>query len=167
VNDFRSHGSIPLLDALLTYQDDRLSRGMWQNMFDFRRVIEAETARLAAQDRTEEQIRTLEAILEQEACVDRCDPEKLTELDFAFHLAIAQISGNLVYPLLINSFKNAYTSYTRAFFSANAGTHVVEEVFAFHTRLVAAICSQAVQTAQETMIAMLIHGERTLKGNGL
>lgn len=164
VNDFRKNGSMLLLDSLLTYQHFKLSENVWQNMFDFRRLIEGETAWLAAQKRTKEQLSKLNAILDEEDKIDCSSPEKLTELDFSYHLEIAQISGNIIYPLLINSFKEAYTSYTHAFFKNNICSPIIAEVFRYHSQLVHAITESKPDLAKEIMIAMLGHGQKYWKG---
>ena len=94
------------------------------------------------------------------------DPQTLTDLDFAFHLAIAIASGNLVYPLIINSFKGVYTNLTGEFFRKYVGSLIVAEVHQFHRQLVGAFELQDTESAVQTMSAMLAHGERYLKGEG-
>jgi GntR family transcriptional regulator, transcriptional repressor for pyruvate dehydrogenase complex len=164
VNDFRTNGSLLLLDSLVTLNDQRVNKDLWRNLFDFRRLIEGETACLAARNRTPDQIDNLKAILHEESLTAPATPEKLTSLDFSFHLLIARISGNLVYPLLINSFQSAYTSYTHAFFARNINTPIIVEVFQFHAQLIESIEHQESESARKIMTAMLIHGEKYWRG---
>jgi GntR family transcriptional regulator, transcriptional repressor for pyruvate dehydrogenase complex len=164
VNDFRNQGSLALIDSLLVYQDDKLSGSIWKNMFDFRMLIEGETAFLAASHRSNEQLKNLKSILEQEQAVDCSNTEKLTELDFAFHLMVASLSGNMIYSLLLNTFKTAYTSYTHAFFQNNLGSPIVNQVFQFHVRLADSITNREATGSKEIMVAMLVHGEQNWKG---
>jgi len=84
-------------------------------------------------------------------------------LDFDFHLAVAIASGNLVYPLILNSFKKVYTRFTGVFFSHSAGSAVMDEVLAFHRRLVSAIREHQPEVAAAVMRELLLHGEQILK----
>ncbi len=164
VDDFRQKGSMLLLDSLLSYPTFTVSKQAWSNLFDFRKLIEGETAWQAAQNRTDYHLTELQVLLHNEQTVDTSNPEKLTELDFSFHLAVAQASTNIIYPLIINTFKQAYTSYTRTFFNNNRSSVVISAVFEFHTRLVQAITDAASEPARQIMIDMLVHGEKYLKG---
>jgi len=56
-------------------------------------------------------------------------------LDFNFHHLVALASGNHVYPLLINSFKQCYLNLTGQFYADSA---VVPVVFGFHKEMVKA-----------------------------
>jgi DNA-binding FadR family transcriptional regulator len=88
----------------------------------------------------------------------------LTDLDFEFHLAVAIASANLVYPLIINSFKAVYTSLTGKFFRQYCNTPVVKAVHQFHVQIVDAIENRYADNAVYTMTQMLKHGESYLKG---
>jgi len=69
-----------------------------------------------------------------------------------------------VYPLIINSFKGVYTSLTGEFFRKYVGTKVVQEVQQYHRELIDAFIKQEQESAVQTMIEMLKHGEGYLKG---
>ncbi len=164
VNDYRRAGSVALLTSLLDYHNGHLDASFTQSLLDTRVWLEVETARLAALHRTDEHLRELNDLLTQEQEAACCDPQTLTSLDFDFHLLVAIASGNLIYPLLINSFKSVYTSLTGAFFRKYYGTPVVEAVHQFHRQLVETIARRASEDAAEVMRAMLAHGETYLKG---
>lgn len=164
ISDYRRDGSLAMLASLLSYHDGSLAPEFGQSMLDMRLLLETETARLAASNRTEEHLTEFRTILAQEFEAARNDPQTLTDLDFAFHLSIAVASANMVYPLIINSFKGVYTSLTGEFFRKYVGTLIVEEVHQFHHRLVAAFEKQDADSAVQTMIEMLNHGESYLKG---
>jgi len=164
VIDFISTGSLALLDSLIAYRGGEWDTSLRRQLFAFRRLIEKETACLAASNRTDAQIHLIKNLIEQEKKVDCSDPILLTEIDYQFHLLIAQASGNLVYPFLLNSFKSAYTSYTRAFFSDNICSPVIQQVFIFHEQLSVAIFERKFLKAGEIMLAMLKHGEESWKG---
>ena len=164
INDFRTNGSVAILSSLLAYHQGRLDPALMQSLLDMRQLVETETARLAAANRTEEHLRRFQELLSLEAAVNPTDPAALTDLDFSFHLLVALASGNLIYPLIINSFKNVYTSLTGSFFQHFAGSERLDDVLAYHRRLVIAIHKQEATMAAECMHEMLAHGERQLLG---
>jgi GntR family transcriptional regulator, transcriptional repressor for pyruvate dehydrogenase complex len=164
VNDFRKAGSTAILSSLLEYHQGALDPDFVQSLFGMRMLVETETARLAALNASPVQRQELEALLEREAQQARCDGAALTALDFEFHLLISLASANLVYPLILNSFKKVYTHFTGLFFARWGGTPVVDEVFAFHHRLVEAVCAGRGEEAALVMTRLLAHGEEHLKG---
>lgn len=164
VCDYRRSGSVAILSSLLSYHNGQFGAEFMQSMLEFRLLIESETARLAALNRTSEQVQEFERLLEDERGAACTDSILLTELDFSFHLNIAIASANLVYPLIINSFKGVYTSLSGRFFRQYCGSVVVAEVHQFHRDLVRAVELQKAEDARQIMIEMLRHGERYLKG---
>ncbi len=162
INDYRTSGSCALLSSLLSFSGGRLDPAFTQSMIEMRLLVECETALLAAQNRTDDQLAGLRALLTAE---DRgvSDTASLTNLDYAFHLQIAIASGNLVYPLIMNSFEIIYTQLTGRFFDHYVQTPVVEAVFVYHHRLVEAIANRAAETARSIMQDMLQHGADHLR----
>lgn len=164
VNDFRRNGSLALLSSLLAYHNGELDPAFAQSLFDLRLVVETETARQAALNRTAEQLREIQAIVQTESQVEAPTPATLTELDFQLHLVVAIASGNLLYPLLLNSFKSIYTSLTGRFFQKVIHSPILAEVWEFHQRLLQAIADRQAVQAARIMEEMLRHGEAHLKG---
>lgn len=164
ISDYRRDGSLAMLSSLLSYHNGELAPDFGQSMLDMRMLLETETARLASQNRTDQHLAEFQIILGQELEAADSDPQTLTDLDFAFHLAIAIASGNLVYPLIINSFKGVYTNLTGEFFRKYVGSKVVAEVHQYHRKLVDAFTKQEPDSAVQIMIEMLKHGENYLKG---
>lgn len=163
VNDYRVTGSLAILESLLGYREGSLDPAYLQSLLDMRVLIETETARLAAANRSPEQIDRLRQILSAEQ-VDACDAALLTSLDFSFHLEIALASGNQIYPLILNSFKSVYTRLTGLFFRRHAASAVIQAVHEYHARLVEAVEQQNGDIAAAIMLEMLRHGEILLKG---
>ena len=91
------------------------------------------------------------------------DFSALTALDFEFHLAVSIASGNLAYPLILNSFKNVYTHFTGTFFRQPHEDMVRNEVLGFHLLLVEAIETHEQVRAADVMHQLLVHGENHLK----
>lgn len=160
VCDFRTEGSLAMLNSLVRYADGDLEPHLLGGMLDMRLHFEVELARLAAINRAEGDLQALYGILKQEKVADHSDAEGLTDLDFSFHHRIAMATGNMIYPLLINSFKQVYTNLSRRFFNQKG---LFAEMVPFHQKLVAAIDSQDEKTAVDVMVRLLDHGARHLE----
>jgi GntR family transcriptional regulator, transcriptional repressor for pyruvate dehydrogenase complex len=160
VNDYRRQGSIALLTSLLEYHKGKLNPKLLDGMLNMRLLVEMENARLAAKNRTDAQLAEFDDLLRREAKADHADIEAITQLDFEFHLLITITTDNLLYPLLINSFKPVYTNLTGQFFK---DISVVPVVFEFHRQLVDAIKDRNEQKATEIMYKLLTHGEERLR----
>ncbi len=158
INDFRTQGSITILTALLAFHQGSLSPALLQNMIDMRQLLEIETARCAARQRTPEQLLQFEELIARAAHTTNL-AERI-EIDFSFHLLVALASGNLIYSLLLNSFKPVYTNLTGGFFKAYLGTPVDAEVMAYQRSLVAALTAADPTAAAGAMQALLAHGTR-------
>lgn len=160
VNDFRRQGSVSLLISLLEYQDGKLDASLLDGLLTMRLLVEIENVRLAARHRTDVQLEELNNILHQETTADHTDIEKIMQLDFEFHLIIAIATDNLLYPLLLNSFKAVYTNLSGQFFKDFT---VVDVVFDYHQKIVTAISDQDETLAADLMHQMLSHGEDRLR----
>jgi GntR family transcriptional regulator, transcriptional repressor for pyruvate dehydrogenase complex len=166
VNDYRKVGSIAILSSLLDYHQGSLEPHLVESLFQMRILVETETARLAARTASAQDVAELTALHTAEQAADRHDSAALTELDFQIHLLISIVTGNLIYPLIINSFKKIYTHFTSRFFEAWQDTPVIEQVFEYHRRLIDAIARREPGEAAQIMAETLAHGERYLKEGG-
>ncbi len=160
VNDFRREGSVSLLISLLEYHDGKLDAKLLDGLLNMRLLVEIENARLAARNRTNAQLEEFALLLHQEAAADRSDIKQITALDFEFHLILAIATDNLLYPLLLNSFKPVYTNLSGQFFQDSA---VIDIVFDFHKKIAAAVTGKDEQGAADLMHQMLVHGEERLR----
>ena len=156
VNDYRREGSLALLTSLVNYHGAHLDPRLIESMLQMRMLVEVETARLAAKHRSAEHLKSFDRIVKQEAEVEVGDAVEIVELDFSFHHLIALATENLIYPLLINSYKQVYTSLSRLFFSDPA---VVPVVFDLHLKIVGAIEARDEKKAVRIMKRILAHGE--------
>jgi GntR family transcriptional repressor for pyruvate dehydrogenase complex len=156
VNDYRKMGSLSILNSIINYQQGSLDEDLLESLLATRLLVETENTRLAAANRTEEHLREFREILEAEEATGPKDVKKITALDFSFHHTIGMASGNVIYPLLINSFKPVYMNFTGIFFSEPAN---VLETIRFHHRLVDAISEKNALRAVNIMIETLNHGE--------
>ena len=125
-------------------------------------LFEVETARLAATRRTRDQLESFRRLLQKEAVVDHENATRISELDFDFHHLLALSSGNHIYPLLLNSFKQCYLNLTGRFFSDPS---VVPKVFTFHKEMVLSLEDKNEKQAVKIMERMLTHGAEQLKNS--
>lgn len=162
INDFRQSGSLAVLSSLLNYNNGALAPEFQHSLLAMRILVERETARLAAVNATPDQIEGLRRVLQDEIATSRSDATRLTELDFTFHIQLATASANLVYPLILNSFRNIYIHFTAAFFRQRADTAVIDEVIQYHQRLIDAIANRQPGEAAAVTEEMLVRGEQQL-----
>ncbi len=160
VSDYRREGSLAILTSLVNYHNGRLDPRLFESMVEMRMLVEVETARLAALRRGPEHLEALSALLEEEKRLDPRRIRGIAEVDFRFHHLVAMATDNFIYPLLLNSFRQLYTSFTKRFFS---DPEVLSDVFGFHTELVQAIEGRDEKRAMETMRSLLVHGRDRLR----
>jgi DNA-binding FadR family transcriptional regulator len=122
---------------------------------DARVLLEVGTARRAAERATPEDVRALRARLDaQRAVRDRQDAFVAT--DMAFHRELARISGNPIFPALVEAlFDWARTAYRSLVRAPGAETLTLEE----HGRLVAAIEAGDSDAAEAAMRAHLTRSD--------
>ena len=82
------------------------------DLFEARRLLLREAARLAAERRSEEQAALLRALAEQMAAPD---DEAAQGIDFAFMTTLVEASGNLVFRLIMNSIREVYFARAQEF----------------------------------------------------
>ena len=160
VNDYRREGSLTLLNSLVNYHQGKLEEHFFDSILDMRNLFELETARLAALNRDDTHLREFEEILEKEKNVPRSDIDAIVELDFRVHHLVALASGNVIYSLLINSFREVYTNLTTEFFGDQTMT---ELVFSYHFELFKAIRDSEPENAVGVMKKIIDHGEEHLR----
>ena len=117
VNDYRREGSLSILTSLVNYHRGDLEPELLSGLLEMRLLFEVETARLAALNRNRIQLDSFHKLLDKENAADFENSAAVSELDFDFHHLIAISSGNAVYPLLLNSFKNCYMNLACQFFA--------------------------------------------------
>ena len=160
VNDYLREGSLALLTSLLSYQKENLDPKLLRGLLDMRMLFEMENARLAALHRTLEHLERFYAFIFEESEIDPGATGRIVQLDFEFHFQVAMATGNILYPLMLNSFKPVYTTLSAFFFS---DPEVLAPVFANHKKLVSAISGQEEDRAAGIMRDILSHGEAWLQ----
>ncbi|PKL40475.1 MAG: hypothetical protein CVV44_02410 [Spirochaetae bacterium HGW-Spirochaetae-1] len=160
VNDYRREGSLTLLSSLIQYHKGKLEPHLFDSMLQMRSLLETEFARLAAENRTADQMKELNDILKIEASINYKNTEIVTNLDFEFHLLVSLATGNAIYPLILNSFRKIYTNLSGQFFKDH---EVIMRVHGFHRDMVQALELHDTKKAVSVMRSMLAHGEKHLR----
>jgi GntR family transcriptional regulator, transcriptional repressor for pyruvate dehydrogenase complex len=108
VLDWRRSGGLEAL-ALLSGADEEVVRAL----FEARRLLLVDAARLAAVRRSEEQARTIAELADAIAAA----PDEQTALlcDWGFMAAVVEAAENLVFQLIMNSVRELYLPHTDAF----------------------------------------------------
>lgn len=119
-----------------------------QNIMEVRRGLEIQTATLAAQRATDEQRAILNNLVSSMK-ENIHDEKKMSELDIAFHLKIAQISDNPLLTNLVMSIKNIISDYI---IQGNIDDPLFEQDLAEHCRINEAIQSGSPQAAAKAML---------------
>jgi DNA-binding FadR family transcriptional regulator len=151
VNDYRLSGSAELLSSLWRHKGEELEPAIVESMMEFRVAVEQEAAARAARAVARGEasvVGELEVILQEGDACDAGDAGALAENDYRFHFTVALLSGNLVYPMLMNTFRDMYLSLLERFFGTPG---VVRQVRAFRRSLVAAIAAGDEDSARQIM----------------
>lgn len=135
VNDVRKQGTIELLSSLLCHREnDAMSREVLSSLYRVRALMESDAARLACRASSDEDREELAALIASEE--EQTDPAGLAMRDFLIHLAVARMSGNIIYPLLINSLKPVYLQFLETFYGSKGNK---EEIRSLQNQLLEAL----------------------------
>lgn len=108
VLDWRRSGGLEALVLQGSVEDSFV-----RDLFEARRLLLVEAARLAAERRTEEQAASLRELADGVAISGDDDAALLA--DWAFMAALVEAAGNLVFQLIMNSVRELYLSHADAF----------------------------------------------------
>jgi DNA-binding FadR family transcriptional regulator len=129
----------------------RTQPDMLDHLKSARLFLEAGTARMAAERASDDDVERLRAkVRDQRAAVS--DRDEFLECDMAFHREIAQISGNLIYPSIVESIFRWAAEYYRPMVRAPGAEKLT---LAEHERIVEAIARRDGDAAAQAMHAHL------------
>ena len=155
VNDFRTDGSVELLHSLLQYGQGELQPDILDGMLDMRVLFETEITRRAAENYSQHDLERLESVYAEEQRLYAADESRgieIAEADFRFHHSLAMASGNMVYPLLMNSFRSVYLNILLRFYQHNIDFKPILEN---HYRIIEALKRRDGDTAASEMRHLL------------
>jgi GntR family transcriptional repressor for pyruvate dehydrogenase complex len=105
VADWRARGGLDVIAHVL-FAAGGLDRGMLGDVMEARRLMLAESARLAAERRDDAQATRLEQLAERLA--DAPDPASAQALDWAFFHELVEAARNVVLLLVMNTIRDIY-----------------------------------------------------------
>lgn len=153
VNSWKREGTLAVLNGIM--ENNIWDEELLMSLFDSRMLIECESARLAAINRTEEDLAKLKSILSKEKKANNRTLEEIIGCDLLFHHTIAVASGNMVYPLILKSFEKSTFKLMGDFYSQDVHKFVYDK----HSELVKAIELKDADSAKIIMRELLAHGE--------
>jgi GntR family transcriptional repressor for pyruvate dehydrogenase complex len=104
-------GNIQTLVSLLDYTSTALDTSLLEPIIGFRKALEPQIVRGACEHATQDELDRIDTIVDAMA---EADEETMPGLSFDFHHEVAIASGNMVYSMLVNTFKDIYVSFFRA-----------------------------------------------------
>lgn len=120
-----------------------------------RRFLEVPSARLAAMNRTEKDLETLQQVIAEEKAISYDDPA-VAELDIRFHSAISQASGNRV----VAAFVGALHQVAHPVHHLHLDAEVGRRTFRQHVAIVRAIESGDPRASEQAMLTHLDYLEK-------
>jgi GntR family transcriptional regulator, transcriptional repressor for pyruvate dehydrogenase complex len=105
VTDWRASGGLDVIAHVL-FAAGGLDRDTLRHLMEARRLMLAESARLAARRRDDDQAKRLEALAARIA--EAPDDTAAQALDFAFFAELVEAAGNVVLMLVMNSIRRIY-----------------------------------------------------------
>jgi GntR family transcriptional repressor for pyruvate dehydrogenase complex len=101
VLDYTEHASVEVIADLVLNSEGRVNPFVMSNLLEAARVLMAEVAALAAERRSESDLKALRAVVAKMHREQRVSA--ISSLDFDFHWALAGAAGNIVPRLVLNS----------------------------------------------------------------
>jgi GntR family transcriptional regulator, transcriptional repressor for pyruvate dehydrogenase complex len=157
VADYKKQGTLDILESIMTYNDGNLDAELIMHVLDARALIEIESVRLAANNRTEDDLAMIKDFCDKEQFAKTIQ-EKI-ELDYLFHHSITIISKNAVYPLIYKSFEPLAKQYLSIFYK-NLSDY--QTIMTFHQNLYQAIKNKNAEKAVNIMSEMLLQGKQAI-----
>ena len=158
VADYKREGTLAVIFSMMQYNGRNVDMELLQSVLDARLLVETESAKLAAQKRTDEDIALLKSINRSEKEI--IDIKERAEIDYSFHHALTLAGGNLVYPLIINSFRPFALIYLEIFYSRIEDPSALAQR---HSEIIEAIKDRDAASAERLVRELLLHGEQVLK----
>lgn len=119
VADYRRTGRLGILNSILAYNKGKFDPQMLQSIFEVRTLNERAFASMSAERRTEQDIANLRACLQ--AFEAEGDGRAKGEKYFLFYHALALASGNIVFPLSMQAYRDIYIALFEALHRRSKG----------------------------------------------
>lgn len=148
VNDFWSQGNLEILSSI-TRNSEPFPADLASNLLELRVQVAPDYARRAVEN---DAARLTEILLRAEKL--RNCASALVRYDWELHLAMAVMSGNKIYPLILNSFSGVYSKLREAVFTKEE--HRLQTRNYYRDLLQAASAGNAILAENITRAAMIL-----------
>lgn len=160
VIDFRSEGTAQILTSIMNYNQGRLDIKLFYSMIDTRLLIEVESAKLAARNRSNEDLKVLENLLKDIEGNTLPSIDEIVEFNYRFHHRITAASGNIVFAMIFKSFEPVCKNLIRMYFEAD---DFRQESLEQHRQLYLSILERDSVKSEKIMKKILLQGKKQLK----
>lgn len=157
VEDYKNEGTPYILSSIMSYNEGKLSPRFFNSMMDTRLLIEVESARCAAENRTDEDLQFLKTLINR--VENNRDIETHVKYNYDFHHRITIASGNVVYAMIFKSFEPACLNLIRIYFESG---DYLDKSLSSHKELFKAIKERRKDKAGEIMEEILLEGRSKL-----
>ncbi|NLE24980.1 MAG: FadR family transcriptional regulator [Clostridiaceae bacterium] len=159
VIDYNSEGTPHILSSIMNYNQGKLDIPLFLSMMDTRLLLEGECARLAAVNRTNEDLMELDRILNEYADESTNEPQQIASLNYQFHHRITIASGNIIYAMIFKSFEPVCKNLIQMYFESE---HIRSESIKQHRQLYKYIHDKNPEEAAGVMNEILMQGKNEL-----
>lgn len=147
-------------DSISLFLRMRQSDNPYQELMEVRRTLEIDIAGMAAERATSEDIAAMEAAIvgmseHQE------DPDRFTEFDLAFHIALANATHNVLYNMLLHPIADLLLDFRRDAYEADASS-AIEGGLKHHQEVLAFVRAKDAEGARQAMREHLEQAERVI-----
>ena len=156
--DYKKEGTPLILSSIMNYHEGKISLKLFDCLMDTRLLIELECAKLAAMNRTDEDLEDLEKLI-LDVKENLNDVESFVEFNYKFHHQVTIASGNILYGMIFKSFEPVCKNLIKLYFQE--GDYFAQSLTA-HEKLYEAIKYQNKESAQEIMKEILLEGREEL-----
>jgi len=133
--------------AIATLYYQRI-RATYRELLETRLVLEPEAAAMAAENRTEAQVKELEEYIERSRTVELIDDRQFRAVGQNFHDLLAEMCGNQIINLLIRSCYDVFAGRTSGFLYPPNERDNVKQI---HEAIARAVIAGKAQTARSLM----------------
>ena len=158
VVNYKNEGTPLILSSIMNYNEGKLSLKLFDSLIDTRLLIEVESARKAALNRTEENLINLETLIAN-VKENFNDVDSFVEFNYKFHHQVTIASGNIVYGMIFKSFEPVCKNLIRMYFQE--GNYFQQSLIS-HEKLYQAIYDQDKDRAAKIMEEILLEGREEL-----
>ena len=115
VGDYIKNGNTDILLSIINYNNDKVDKLTFNSLAHFRLINEGEAAYLAALNRTEQNLEDIKKIAKE--LYNTTDIHDFSSKLFDFHHEIFFATGNIIYPLVHNAFRDICVKITDSLYT--------------------------------------------------